>query len=464
MENQEIKTRKPITKTVGFHFFTVGFLVLVLMIPMTYVMNLIGERSSRKNEVAKSLSKEWGGKTYIYGPVLKIPYKTYNEQISFSSEGKRMVNEVYKGTEYLYVFPEKLKFNGNAKTEKKHRAIYEFPVYKLESQISGTFKLPDFKKYKVPLINVDFDNIKLLILTNNIKGINKKPVLKLNDSTFSFTSGDDRIQGYYKNQEVYEYRNYPSEFTFASLQSDRLMIKPENLDKEIDFQFDFNFKGSNSIQFLPVGKESIFHLKSNWKDPKFSGSFLPDNKDKLKSDGFDAHWKVIDFQRTFGQVSHKLQNINAYMFGVYFFQPIDEYKQNDRASKYGFLVIFLTFIIFFILQNIGKVNMHIFNYFLIGLALVIFYTLLLSISEHFGFKTAYLIASVATVLLITFYSKSILHNKKFVRFIFASLSALYGFIYVIIQLENYALLVGSVGLFIILAMIMYASRKIEWGK
>ncbi len=142
---------------------------------------------------------------------------------------------------------------------------------------------------------------------------------------------------------------------------------------------------------------------------------------------------------------------------------VDEYQQSERSAKYGFLVIGLTFLIFFLIQTISKIDIHPFQYLMIGLALTMFYTLLVSISEHSNFLKAYLIAGTSVVLLITIYSKSILRNVKFPMLICISLTALYAFIYVIIQLENYALLVGSIGLFLILASVMFVSRRIDWS-
>jgi inner membrane protein len=143
---------------------------------------------------------------------------------------------------------------------------------------------------------------------------------------------------------------------------------------------------------------------------------------------------------------------------------VDEYQQNERVSKYGFLVIGLTFLIFFLIQSISKINIHIFQYSMIGIALIMFYTLLISITEHSSFSLAYGISGIAVVALITLYSVSILKNKKFPMFIATSLSVLYAFIFVIIQMEDYALLAGSIGLFFILAAVMYFSRKIDWSK
>jgi inner membrane protein len=159
-----------------------------------------------------------------------------------------------------------------------------------------------------------------------------------------------------------------------------------------------------------------------------------------------------------------LPNLDAYLFGVKLIKTVDEYQQNERASKYGFLVIGLTFLIFFLIQTVSKINIHIFQYTMIGLALVMFYTLLISITEHSSFSFAYSIAATAVIALISLYSYSILKNRKFSLFITLALTALYSFIFVIIQLEDYALLVGSIGLFLILAAVMYFSRKIDWSK
>jgi inner membrane protein len=158
-----------------------------------------------------------------------------------------------------------------------------------------------------------------------------------------------------------------------------------------------------------------------------------------------------------------MPNLNDYLFGVKLLETVDQYQQNERASKYGFLVIGLTFLVFFLIQSISKINIHIFQYTMIGLALVMFYTLLISITEHSTFSIAYIIAAIGVIIMIVLYSISILKDKKFPLFIGISLTALYSFIFVIIQLEDYALLVGSIGLFAILGAVMYFSKKIDWN-
>ena len=202
---------------------------------------------------------------------------------------------------------------------------------------------------------------------------------------------------------------------------------------------------------------------SNWDNKSFIGNYLPYEKGESLT-GFDAKWKVLQINRPFSQqYFYKIPNLNEFAFGVNFMIPVDQYLQSERATKYGYLVICLTFLIFFLIQSLSKIDIHPFQYMMIGLALTMFYTLLISITEHSNFFRAYLIASISVISLITLYSKSILKSFKFPFFIFLSLSSLYTFIYVIIQLESYALLVGSIGLFTILGIVMYASRKIKWN-
>ena len=235
-------------------------------------------------------------------------------------------------------------------------------------------------------------------------------------------------------------------------------------EKEVEFSINLEITGSDQLQFIPVGRETNVMMTSDWSTPSFNGNYLPNSKTKeISADGFKANWKVLQINREFEQeFFDQFPNLTASAFGVKLLIPVDEYQKSERATKYGYLVITLTFLIFFLIQSISKINIHPFQYLMIGLALVMFYTLLISISEHSSFLMAYSIASIAVISLISLYAKAILHSIKFMGFIAASLTVLYVFIYVIIQLENYALLVGSIGLFLILGTIMLISRKINW--
>jgi inner membrane protein len=258
--------------------------------------------------------------------------------------------------------------------------------------------------------------------------------------------------------------NSKETITLNNLETTALPIQSIQQIQHSNFNIQLNVSGSKQIRIIPIGKETNLSIKSDWKTANFIGNYLPSNSNKITENGFDAQWKVLHINRPFQQEYQTvLPDLNEYAFGVNFMIPVDEYQKSERSVKYGFLVISLTFLVFFLIQSISKINMHPFQYLMIGLALTMFYTLLISISEHSNFLKAYIVAGSAVIVLITLYSKSILKTFKFPIFIGISLLALYTFIYVIIQLENYALLVGSIGLFVILSIIMYASRKIDWN-
>jgi inner membrane protein len=206
-------------------------------------------------------------------------------------------------------------------------------------------------------------------------------------------------------------------------------------------------------------------MQSNWHSPGFDGEFLPeDNSKEISENGFSAQWDIFHLSRSFEQSFFgTLPDLQNYAFGTNFVEPVNDYVKTERTSKYGFMVIGLTLLVFLMIQIASGIYIHPLQYIMIGLALVLFYTLLIAISEHSTFAKAYTLAGFSVLLLITLYARSILKNFKFPLLVCLSLTGLYSFIYVIIQLENYALLAGSIGMFLILAIIMYASRKIDWN-
>ena len=241
-------------------------------------------------------------------------------------------------------------------------------------------------------------------------------------------------------------------------------------DGPISFSLNLDLKGSQELHFLHLGKTTDVELKGNWPDPSFDGRFLPDNR-VVNHNGFYAKWRMLYYNRPFpqqwvhdlGLISNSKKTDDA-IFGVKLMLPIDQYQQTTRTSKYAILIILLTFVSLFFTEMIGKQKVHAFNYILIGAAMVIYYTLLLSFSEQIGYNWAYLVASSATVMLIAVFLASVLKNRK-AAIIFAFILGLfYAFIYVIIQLEDLALLIGSIALFVIIAALMYSSRKINWDK
>ncbi len=450
-QKSENKFSKWVKTSTTVRMLMMGFLILILMIPLKYIKSLITERSERQESVISEINDKWGKEVLLYGPILKIPYKTYIK--TTHNKGKK--NEYITAEEYIknaYFFPEKLSANTTVNPEEKHRGIYKTAVYKTQMNIQGSFTKPDFNSMDIKAEDVIWDKAKIIIKTSNLKGINNEVKIKINKNEYSFIPK-------YKSNDI----KFSNKTVLHVLESS--FISENDIPKRTisSFKININVNGSESIKIIPIGKETTLNIKSNWTDKSFIGSFLPFNKGETTTN-FDARWKVLQINRPFPQqFFKKLPNLNEFAFGVNFMIPVDQYQQSERTAKYGYLVIFLTFLIFFLIQNLSKIDIHPFQYLMIGLALTMFYTLLISISEHSNFLKAYLIASVSVISLITLYSKSILKNIKFPLLILISLVSLYTFIYVIIQLENYALLVGSIGLFLILGAVMYASRKIEWS-
>lgn len=420
----------PFFQTTTAKMIMVGLLTIILIIPLALVQELIVERSQRQKEVITETTAKWGNSVYFYGPILKVPYR---DPISGASCN-------------AYFFPETLNNKTEVTMEKPlERSIYKSNVFTTKMQFEGNYTTPNFASKGIPAENIYWNRAKILIRTTNLKSLKDEVKIKMGNQNLAFesvaTGSNDSIESLETN--YFEY---------------------QNLSNQLKFNFTISFNGSKQVKMVPIGKTTDAKITSNWNSPNFNGNFSPISR-AITDKGFEANWKILHFNRPFAQNYFEvLPELGKYAFAVDFITPVDEYQQSERASKYGFLVIGLTFLIFFLIQSISKINIHIFQYSMIGIALIMFYTLLISITEHSTFSLAYLIAGASVILMIACYSISILKDKKFPLFIGTSLAVLYTFIYVIIQLEDYALLVGSIGLFLILAAVMYSSRKIEWNK
>lgn len=448
MEKQPNSVLNWLNRSLTVKMAVIGFIILILLIPLTYVKFLISERSDRRQQVITEINEKWGRDNLISGPILRIPYMK-REVYTKESEGQYPAKSFRTVKEFAYFMPDE--FVGTSQLDAKtlKRGIYESVVYEGNLRVKGKLPSVEFKNQGIDEEDIIWEESTLMIQTSNLKGIKKSIEINFNGKEMSLYP---------------QYNNHfggPRNRTLHSLESEQFNYK-EISGK--DFSFDMEFNGSEGFKVVPIAKQTRLNMKSNWTSPSFIGEFLPNNdEDKVNKNGFNANWDILYYNRPFSQEFFgELPNLSEFSFGVNFLVPVDEYQKSERSAKYGYLVVSFTFLIFFLIQAVTKINIHPFQYLLIGLALVMFYTLLISISEHSNFLKAYFIASVSVIALIAAYSASVLKKKKFTLLIAGSLTALYSFIYVIIQLENYALLAGSVGLFIILAAVMYFSRKIDW--
>ncbi len=409
-----------------------GFLILAMIIPSVYVMNLVSERQTYQQEVIKEVSDKWSNAQIISGPFLVVPY-TQTE----INEKKEMVSQ----ESTLILLPEQLSIDGQMEPVEKRRGIYKVALYRTELNLHGHF-VPGTVK-PVAGQNIHWERAKLCMGITDSRGIEKQLTGTINGETIPFDAGLPA-------------NTLAEKGAFANLP-----MASDNIPDTIGFQLPLYVRGSQQLQVLPLGKTTSFHLQSPWPSPSFSGKFLPDYS--LSKTGFDAKWEVLHFNRDFPQVwMGTAYKANDYAFGLSLVQPVDNYDKTLRSVKYAILFVGLTFGFFFLFELLMGYRVHPVQYVLVGLALVIFFTLLLSISEFLGFNAAYGLSALATLTLITLYAKNLFATWKHAAMAGGFVGLLYAYIFTLIQLEDTALLAGSVGLFVLVALAMYFSRKINW--
>ncbi|MAO09403.1 MAG: cell envelope integrity protein CreD [Flavobacteriaceae bacterium] len=446
MEQKKNKFSNWMRNSITARMLVVGVLIMVLLIPLSFVKDLITERSYRQKEVVNEINSKWGNEVVLSGPILKVPYTIEKEEKTYDKKKESYFTTTKEISKFAYFLPDKLNIDSKVETKPLNRSIYKSVVYNSDIEVSGEFPIIDFSSEAVKPKTIEWEKASVIVQTSNLKGIRNTLEVQLG------------------NQKLTMNPKYDTN-SLNTIQSEAIVGITETVKSPTPFSFTMTVNGSESLQFIPIGKETSATMTSNWHSPSFNGLFLPeDGSRNITADGFSASWKVLQINRQFEQAFFGyLPNLQEFAFGTKLIIPVDEYQKSERTAKYGFMVIGLTLLVFLLIQLVSKIYIHPFQYVMVGLALVMFYTLLISISEHSTFLKAYLIAAFSVLALIVVYSRAILKGFKFPLLIGVSLASLYGFIYIIIQLESYALLVGSIGLFTILAIIMFASRKIDWA-
>ena len=428
-----------IKDSIIFRILLIGILILLLLIPSAMIKALIDEREHRKDSVINEICSKWALEQTITGPVIDLPYKTVVESLITDQNGKekKVLREEIRFAHFL---PNKLQIRGSIIPEIRKRGIYRAVVYTADLIIDGNFLFPDFKRLNLDEKDILWNKALLSFGINDMRGINRNIEAKWNDNNVILEPG-------LKNNDIID-QGVNSKIDF----------KTNNT-----FSIKINIRGSSVINFIPLGKETIVKLNSAWDSPSFSGAFLPKERN-IDKKGFYAKWEIFDYNRTFPQQwIDKERNVNGFKFGVELFTPVGEYQKAIRSVKYASLFIFLTFLAFFLLIEIlNKKRIHPIQYLLVGFALCLFYILLISISEHLNFNIAYLISSICIIGLTSIYTKSISGKINITILMSIMLVCFFSFLFIILQLEDYSLLAGSIGLFIILTIIMIGTRKIDW--
>ncbi|HOX83703.1 MAG TPA: cell envelope integrity protein CreD [Chryseolinea sp.] len=451
-----------IKESIMIKLISIGFLILILLIPSAAIKDLIDERQQRSEEVIREVTDKWSGSQTLTGPVLVIPY-IKQEIIDRGKDG----TEIREHIEKAFFLPEDLSIAGDVKPETRHRGIFDVVVYESGLQIKSEFQQPDFKALSIPEETVQWKDAYMIFGITDLRGISDNPTFLVGGKPFNTEPSNNlgiASRNYEDEAAVLYSENVKTNSPYSS---NGIMTKLnwENKDsfkKEVSITL--NLKGSKRLDFVPAGKTTTVKLSSTWNNPSFDGEFLPDPSEITEA-GFTASWKVLHYNRPFSQQwKGNEQTLSGSEFGMKLLPPVDQYQKSSRTSKYAALIILLTFVSLFLVEITQKIRIHPFQYILIGAALIIYYSLLLSFSEHLGYDISYIISSLATVILIGLYSTTFLRTRK-LSFLFSTLLVIfYAFIFVIILQQDYSLLLGSIGLFLIIGLVMYFSRKINWYK
>ncbi|WP_236978663.1 cell envelope integrity protein CreD [Membranihabitans maritimus] len=413
----------------------IAFLSLLLMIPSAMIQELINERMEYSQQIVGEIDKNWAGGQLINGPILTIPI----EIKSGATEDEIIV------TRNFFVLPENLIVNGRVIPKILSKGIYDAVVYQSELNINGTINIA--QNWEIEGVSrVRYDKAFLTMGVSDVKGIKEGMNVVWNG----------------RGREIIPGTRIPDIIhSGVTIELDDLQ---QNYTGYLDFEVSLNLNGSGNISFIPIGKNTEVEIESSWTAPSFMGDFLPDTR-AVSEEGFNASWKILEFNRNFPQSWMDLdreESLNGSAFGVDFIIPVDNYKKSLRSVKYALMVIALTFLMFFLFEITLERRVHPFQYGLVGLGLTLFYILLIALSEYVNFDLAYVISALVIISMISLYSLAVFREKRKSGLLFCSLVGMYGFLFTILRLEEYALLIGSIGLVVILALVMYFTRNISW--
>lgn len=428
---------------VVLRLLVLGGLSILMLVALASIGGITRERKQRLQGVQQNIAESYAGQQRIVGPVFDLEYRESWTENFYNKEKDSWYDKKLAMVRKSMVYPKRLDYEGSLQVQERYRGIFKAHVYQSDGRIEGTVDFPEKETlHTEPNSTVEILSIKACLIVSDPRGISTEPVFEWKDGTLEIKPGSSiDLYGSGVHMEL------PDAETL--------------LGNTVGFTMDLQVHGMKQFKFVPIGSNNRIQLKSPWPHPSFVGDFLATDR-TVSDDGFTAEWNVnglacsaqqdMDAGR-FGQLQH---------LGVDLIDPVNPYPLTDRALKYGFLFIFITFAAFFLFELVKQLKIHPIQYGFVGLAQALFFLLLLSLSEHIGFGWSYLAASAATIGVITLYLCSVL--KGFLRGtgFGGVLALLYAALYGLLQSEDHALVAGSMLLFGLTALVMMLTRKVDW--
>ncbi|MBI3561799.1 MAG: cell envelope integrity protein CreD [Gammaproteobacteria bacterium] len=414
--------------------------IIVLLIPLYLIQQQLWDRQSQRDSAVQEVTSKWGTQQTILGPLLVIPY--YEHQTLRDKNGK-VYDQRHK--RYAGFLPEHLTINSKANNEVRHRGLFDIPLYQAEINLSGDFPPATFSTWSVGDNDIVWSEASVIVLVSDAHAIQQRAQLHWNNNAYSFAPG--AVAGLEKHSGYH-------------------VALGNQAQQAAHFQIQFTLNGSQQLKFAPIGNDSSIRLQSDWPDPSFTGQWLPNTRE-LGPRGFNSEWRISALSRGFGQQwllqdADRFERMQQSAVGVDFLVAVDNYRMAERSSKYDLLFILLTFLVIWLMEVTTQQRVHFIQYLLLGSALCIFYLLLTAFAEHIGFYPAYAIASVAVIATVGLYSKSIVHSWSRASIVGGIVAALYLYLFSLLNEQNYAYLIGSIGMFAALLTTMYLTRRINW--
>ena len=419
-----------------------AILLVGLLFPLMLIYGLVTERTGRRMEATRDISAQWGGAQILAGPILSVDFRTVT---ATGTDGK-----VHAMPDRACFLPVALRVDTELIPETRKRGIFEVIVYRARHRISGRFAAPSFSSWRVEPEHVLRSTATMSLGISDPRGITGPIALSWNGREQTFVPGTPDLA-----------------VGLAGISS---VVPLSDGTSEIPFEISIETNGTHGLRFVPAGNETLVALRSTFPHPSFVGAPLPHER-SVSTSGFTAQWNVPYYGRSF-PASWSVNTINrdqhrdaivAAAFGVALARPVDIYQQAERAVKYAVLFIVLTFVTAFLWEIIHGTPVHPVQYVFIGFALCVFYLLLLALSEHIGFDAAYLMAAAANIALIAWYWSWVIRGgARHGLLMGGALTALSAYLYLLLRQEDHALLGGALGLFVMLGLVMYLTRRIDW--
>lgn len=431
---------------------TIFALILALLLPKSFMLDLVSDRTMWREQAYNTIERSWPGAQTLAAPMLAIPYQlTYNRKeivVTADRDEQEIVKEVTV-SDVLHIIPKQLTVRSTLENSLRYRGIYAVPIYNSRVEVTGEFSNQAILEF---LANhqeskISWGKPELSVLVSDQRGIAAQPNLAWNGETVAFQPAS-HLPGTEQGMSA------------------KLPELPNGSAVRLPFAFTLELHGMRALHFALVAENTDVHASANWPHPSFSGRLLPETHE-INAQGFTARWRASSFSFNVagalercakGQCGSLLEPA----VGFELVQPVDIYQQAERSIKYAVLFIVLTFVALILFELLKQLRIHPIQYLLVGMALLVFYLLLVSLSEHIKFLYAYGSGAVACTLLLTVYFGGILRSGKLGLLLGLGLSTLYAVLYVILQSEESALLMGSVLTFVVLAALMLATRHFDW--